>query len=1050
MKRISIIFFAALACMALCLATAACKLNGKTSTAETDVSASTTSETYSSDGSGSDYPTSDSVTASDSASDAEQGSGSQTEPEPTLAPAADVINLSGEMFDDDGIYVSGNNTASIVTGKSLMKGRFTVRIKGYDRHGVYFCLSDTGFERGRPTGSYYSLYFDVSNNLVLERCVDDARSTVGASILLKQDYSPEIFYTLTVEVYDEAVRVFHGTVPVITYVHETLPLGNKVAFFAENEGCGFFFEEFDATPSAAINGSTLIWSFAEDAQNLTLSVGDEEIALNGASGVMDLSSLELPAGVYELTLNEKTNEETTLLQTLKYVVEREADDIDVYSGSFAMWGENYHTKQSKSLALLSGVELTNGSISGSVTPNTANDCGILFRASSGGRESFWEEAGASYYVALVNYQGLFLLGKVNDGTWTSLKQLTISGFALDTPVEIKINLNDATINVTVNETQTLEYVDASALYGGGVGFRAFNGGVDFSPITLTAPKPERLELVAPSAIEKGGELKFNAYVAYDNGMRELIDEQALTVKPFDKDSTGEKTLEVSTEVNYLGKALTLNASKKVAVCEELYYAADFNYIDQTTKLPAGWVHTHENNANIGTVTADTEGIKVANGSNYNVHALYYRGDFDKADYTVEADLTLHATFNDGRWFGPTVRASEEYGYVRAYRVVNGRTGGGVQSRYDLSTGVATNSAAFQNAANVQALELNSSTHFKVTVSGSKIVLVVDGVETYRGNLSSNYLNGFFGFTCGGGDFTITSYYVRGVTEDDYVPTPDKLFFDMPSALEKGSKIPEVFVSYDNGKTLPVSDEFVTVTGYDANAVGKQNVKVEVNYTLAGVTLSLNKTYEVYVVENLYYATDFNRIDSTTNLPENWVHVHEKAATGTIVADENGFNITNGNNYAVNTLYYTGSFNHDDYTIELDVELVATPNTGRWFGPVVRVTEQYGYARIHRQVGGKTTGTYQTKYDFNGSSVANTGSFTGTTTVPELAVGETTHMRATVSGNKLVFAVDGTVTYVGTLTENYLTGKFGFTCGGGNYIIKSYFVRAVADADIPSA
>ena len=40
-----------------------------------------------------------------------------------------------------------------------------------------------------------------------------------------------------------------------------------------------------------------------------------------------------------------------------------------------------------------------------------------------------------------------------------------------------------------------------------------------------------------------------------------------------------------------------------------------------------------------------------------------------------------------------------------------------------------------------------------------------------------------------------------------------------------------------------------------------------------------------------------------------------------------------------------------------------------------------------------------------------------------------------------------IAYVGYYTDNYLTGTFGFTMGGGHYVIQSVTARSVTAADL---
>ena len=57
-----------------------------------------------------------------------------------------------------------------------------------------------------------------------------------------------------------------------------------------------------------------------------------------------------------------------------------------------------------------------------VIPGNNEDVGLVFRASNGGLESFWEDPTSQYYTALINKEGIVILGKVNynGNVWTLL------------------------------------------------------------------------------------------------------------------------------------------------------------------------------------------------------------------------------------------------------------------------------------------------------------------------------------------------------------------------------------------------------------------------------------------------------------------------------------------------------------------------------------------------------------------------------------------------------------------------------------------------------
>ena len=112
--------------------------------------------------------------------------------------------------------------------------------------------------------------------------------------------------------------------------------------------------------------------------------------------------------------------------------------------------------------------------------------------------------------------------------------------------------------------------------------------------------------------------------------------------------------------------------------------------------------------------------------------------------------------------------------------------------------------------------------------------------------------------------------------------------------------------------------------------------------------------------------------------------------------------------------------------------------------------------MHTTIAGKTGGSAQTKWNIgNGNgSVANVNLNTATnmnatfTTLPaEIAKGDLVRFRVTAWNNRLIYEINDMIAYVGYYTDNYLTGTFGFTMGGGHYVIQSVTARSVTAADL---
>jgi len=121
-----------------------------------------------------------------------------------------------------------------------------------------------------------------------------------------------------------------------------------------------------------------------------------------------------------------------------------------------------------------------GTISVDMTSPSASDSGIIFCLSTNGMSSYWEQ-GVSYYFFFVSQGGTAYLGKVNNGKWSALSSVAISGYAVGTKYNIKVVLNGTTISCYVNNKLYVNYSEeVGFLTGTGYGLRTAVSGVTFT------------------------------------------------------------------------------------------------------------------------------------------------------------------------------------------------------------------------------------------------------------------------------------------------------------------------------------------------------------------------------------------------------------------------------------------------------------------------------------------------------------------------------------------------------------------------------------------
>lgn len=403
-----------------------------------------------------------------------------------LPQATGVSVLSGKLLQEGQSFVTAQDyTIASLIGQDLIEGEFNLTFSGEGNHGVYFRLFGEQVYRGRPTGNYYALDVDAYGNLSLIKGINGARETLLLSLAIKGNYSSQNEYTFKVQILGDMIRIFHNTDLIVDYTDNSMPFGNQIAIYGEKTGAKFTVNSVQPQDGVLCAENNIVWSDSQKADSYQVKVGNHTQTVTGGKNYLDISSLNLAIGEYAVEVFRVVGTTKTSIAQTVCVVEGIPTDIDTYSGQWSLYGKDYYSKQIKSLALIKD-KVLNGTISATVTPGTPNDCGLVFRCSSS-LTSFWENAGASYYTALINSSGILLLGKVNYNgvVWSLLAQQTISNFNATNAYELQVQLYQGQIAISVNGIQLINYTDANYFTGTGTGFRAAGAGVRISPISIS-------------------------------------------------------------------------------------------------------------------------------------------------------------------------------------------------------------------------------------------------------------------------------------------------------------------------------------------------------------------------------------------------------------------------------------------------------------------------------------------------------------------------------------------------------------------------------------
>jgi len=159
--------------------------------------------------------------------------------------------------------------------------------------------------------------------------------------------------------------------------------------------------------------------------------------------------------------------------------------LTTVAGGFTVNGSNFVSSAANSLAA-DTTPFRYGSIQVDIKPSNSSDNGIVFGYSKTGTAT-WEGSGISYYFLFVNYQGIVILGKSDNGTWSTAGQssgVVVKDFTKS--YKLLLVYKEREINVYLDGTLLFTSLDGDPLFGTGYGLRAGGNGVSFANFTVTS------------------------------------------------------------------------------------------------------------------------------------------------------------------------------------------------------------------------------------------------------------------------------------------------------------------------------------------------------------------------------------------------------------------------------------------------------------------------------------------------------------------------------------------------------------------------------------
>ena len=192
-------------------------------------------------------------------------------------------------------------------------------------------------------------------------------------------------------------------------------------------------------------------------------------AIDGTGYGIRAGSSGIEYGTFKIS-DEVRIEETTLT------------DYYLANGKFAYENNKIVSKAADSIAEFKDGEFVSGTLEATVKSNGNADNGLIFSLTSNASHVYWE-AEVSYYFFFVNKDGVVMLGKVDNGLWTTCQELVYNGYDPYGTYNLKVVKEGTTIKCYVNDFCYITFVDSYPLQGTGYGLRAGGIGVEYTNIS---------------------------------------------------------------------------------------------------------------------------------------------------------------------------------------------------------------------------------------------------------------------------------------------------------------------------------------------------------------------------------------------------------------------------------------------------------------------------------------------------------------------------------------------------------------------------------------
>lgn len=961
----------------------------------------------------------------------------------------EMNHLQGGFAKLNDNYVSKkDNSIGLFKNIRMNQGRISFQIKGAGGYGVYFDLDNEEIKRGRPTGNYYALKVDEFGNIYFIRANNGHEVTMKVSLVIKEDFSNQKAYHFEIARTNKTISIYCENALIISYV-DNLPIeGYGFAVTASKKATEFTIDNYAPITTATVIDGVLNFADAgKNAEHLVLIDGTEYPVEQ--QNQLNLEALNLEDKVHSGSVYKVVDGVKQYLVNFEYATLKEVEGMTTYNGDFALYGNKYiYSQADYSMGLFDEQEFVNGNVKVKVIPGNNDDAGIVFRANTHGLTNFWEDSLAEYYVALININGIVLLGKVNYNgtTWTLLGSKALNGvYSPSNEYELEVRAYENRFMVLVDGVKYIDYVDENPFMGTQVGIRTTTKGTKFSNFEIYEPSIIGMTIQTYSdSITLNSEIDLDnikAYIEYDNGALEEIAITMDMLSDVDTSTVGTKAITLSYEnsVSSYEKVFYMHVTE-----EEYLYYKDFSTIADSSVLPDGWVPQQGN--------AVTSSYAIANGAlnmsslktNFPV-ALQFE-DLGTDNYTVEIEFDVTARMDTGRWVGITTRLQETAGWWKGSVGLNGTLA--INNNTNTNLAKPTWVQAVNKATGVT-IDFNTRHTLQLAVNGLEVGVYLDGTHYVTHTLPDTYATGGFGIVISGVTANFYKVAVRETKAADF-NRQEGIVVNGPQAINQGDALDlEVTLTEASGAQKVLKASEYQVSGFDATKAGKQEVTViSGNYTATHIIEVLEKD----VIET-YYQMDLTKIDSTTKLPVGWTWRSE-LTSATYNTTSEGIKVSDLSKTPVVSLQYTdSSFTASDYSYEMQLKIVDYQNTSRWFGLTSRGTEAHGYIRTHLVLKGTASYGQQRNWFIgtNGNSKNSTSVVCGT--IPAFTKGQVLTIKVVAYGMQFAFYLNNELLYIGNYADasfatgyDYSQGTFGFTFGGGEYLIQSVVVRSVSNIE----